>query len=101
MPGTGRFVPLLGWLQPAQLSQELSQNPRPQRESNGHVGNGNPHHSVVSLPHVFVWLAFKSLGQSLFFLPFPLDPVAVGEGGFEAVEKIWHCVLAPLATVLE
>ncbi len=29
------------------------------------------------------------------------DLVAVGEGGFEAVEKIRHCVLAPLATVLE
>ncbi len=28
-------------------------------------------------------------------------PVAVGEGGGEAVEKLWHCVLAPLATVLE
>jgi hypothetical protein len=30
-----------------------------------------------------------------------LDPIAVGEGGFETVEEIWHCVLAPLATVLE
>jgi len=27
--------------------------------------------------------------------------LAVGEGGFEAVEEVWHCVLAPLATVLE
>ena len=34
-------------------------------------------------------------------LSFPLDGVAVGEGGFEAVEKVWHCVLAPLVTVLE
>ncbi len=32
---------------------------------------------------------------------FPLDGVAVGEGGGETVEKLWHCVLAPLATVLE
>ena len=32
---------------------------------------------------------------------FFLDGVAVGEGGFEAVEKVWHCVLALLATVLE
>ena len=31
----------------------------------------------------------------------PLDGVAVGEGGFEAVEKVWHCVLAPLAMLLE
>ncbi len=30
-----------------------------------------------------------------------LDPVAVREGGFEAVEKVWHCVLPLLATVLE
>ena len=29
------------------------------------------------------------------------DQVAVREGGFETVEKLWHCVLAPLATVLE
>jgi hypothetical protein len=28
-----------------------------------------------------------------------LDGVAVGEGGFEAVERVWHCVLAPLATL--
>jgi hypothetical protein len=26
---------------------------------------------------------------------------AVGKGGFEAVMQVWHCVLAPLATVLE
>ncbi len=32
---------------------------------------------------------------------FPLDGVAVGEGSFETVEEIWHCVLAPVATVLE
>ncbi len=31
----------------------------------------------------------------------PLDGVAVGEGGLEAVKKVRHCVLAPLATVLE
>ena len=31
---------------------------------------------------------------------FFLDGVAVGEGGFEVVEKVRHCVLAPLATVL-
>ena len=43
------------------LSQELSQKPRPRRESNGHVGNENPHDGVVSLPHMVVWLAFKSL----------------------------------------
>jgi hypothetical protein len=30
-----------------------------------------------------------------------LDGVAVGEGCLEAVEEVWHCVLAPLATVLE
>ncbi len=30
-----------------------------------------------------------------------LDGIAVGEGGLEAVEKVWHCVLALLATVLE
>jgi hypothetical protein len=30
---------------------------------------------------------------------FVLDGVAVGEGGFEAVERVWHCVLAPLATL--
>ncbi len=30
----------------------------------------------------------------------PLDGVAVGEGGFKTVE-VRHCVLAPLATVLE
>ena len=30
-----------------------------------------------------------------------LDLVAVGEGGVETVEKVWHCVLALLATVLE
>ena len=45
--------------------------------------------------------AFESLGQGLSSCPFSLDGVAVGEGGFEAVEKVWHCVLAPLATVLE
>ena len=45
----------------SKLSQELSQKPRPRRESNGHVGNENPHDGVVSLPHVVVWLAFKSL----------------------------------------
>ncbi len=27
--------------------------------------------------------------------------VAVGEGGCESVEKVWHCVLALLATLLE
>ncbi len=43
------------------LSQELSQDSRPRRESNGHVGNENPHDGVVSLPHMVVWLAFKSL----------------------------------------
>ncbi len=32
---------------------------------------------------------------------FFLDGIAVGEGGFEAVEKVWHCFLALLATVLE
>ena len=26
---------------------------------------------------------------------FPLDGVAVGEGSFETVEEIWHCVLGP------
>ncbi len=31
----------------------------------------------------------------------PLDGIAVGEGGLEAVEKLRHYVLAPLATVLE
>ncbi len=30
-----------------------------------------------------------------------LDGVAVGEGGFEAVKKVRHCVLALLVTVLE
>ncbi len=30
-----------------------------------------------------------------------LDGIAVGEGGFEAVMQVWHCVLAPLATVLK
>ncbi len=30
-----------------------------------------------------------------------LDGIAVGEGGFEAVEEFWHCVLALLVTVLE
>ena len=34
-----------------------------------------------------------------FFCQFPLDGIAVGEGGFETVEKVWHCFLAPLATV--
>ena len=29
---------------------------------------------------------------------FPLDGVAVGEGVLEAVEKVRHCVLAPLVT---
>ena len=32
---------------------------------------------------------------------FFLNSIAVGEGGFEAVERLWHCVLAPVATVLE
>ncbi len=32
---------------------------------------------------------------------FFLDGVAVREGGLEAVEKVRHCVLAPLAAVLE
>ena len=32
---------------------------------------------------------------------FPLDGVAVGEGSLQAVEKLWRCVLASLATVLE
>ncbi len=58
----------------AKLSQELSHNPRPWRESNGHVGNENPHHGVKLLPYVVVWLAFKSLGLPLFattwFVPF-------------------------------
>ena len=30
---------------------------------------------------------------------FALDSIAVCDGGLEAVEKVWHCVLAPLATV--
>ena len=30
-----------------------------------------------------------------------LDGIAVGERDFEAVEKLWHCVLAPLATALQ
>ena len=30
-----------------------------------------------------------------------LDGIAVGKGGFESVEKVRHCVLAPVATVLE
>ncbi len=30
---------------------------------------------------------------------FPLDGIAVGEGGLETVEKVRHCVLAPLATL--
>ncbi len=30
-----------------------------------------------------------------------LDGIAVGEGGFETVEGVGHCVLAPLATVVE
>ena len=47
------------------LSQELSQNSRPRRESDGHVGNENPHNVVVSLPHVVVWLAFKSLVSTM------------------------------------
>ncbi len=32
---------------------------------------------------------------------FPLDGVAVGEGSFETIKKLWHYVLALLATVLE
>ena len=32
---------------------------------------------------------------------FFLDGVAVGEGHFQAVAEVWHCVLASLATVLE
>ncbi len=32
---------------------------------------------------------------------FSFDGIAVRKGGFEAVEEVWHCVLAPLATVLE
>ena len=35
------------------------------------------------------------------FTKLTLDGVAVGEGGFETVENVWHCVLALLATVLE
>ena len=31
----------------------------------------------------------------------PLDGIAVGKGGGETVEKVGHCVLALLATVLE
>ena len=30
-----------------------------------------------------------------------LDGVPVGEGRLEPVKKVWHCVLALLATVLE
>ena len=30
---------------------------------------------------------------------FVLDGVAVGEGGFETVEELRHCTLAPLVTV--
>ena len=30
-----------------------------------------------------------------------VDDIGVGEGAFETVEKVWHCVLAPLATVME
>ena len=32
---------------------------------------------------------------------FLLDGIAVGEGGFETVEAVCHCVLGLLATVLE
>ena len=32
---------------------------------------------------------------------FALDGIAIGEGGFETVKNLWHCVLAPLGTVLE
>ncbi len=35
------------------------------------------------------------------FAQVAFDFVAVGEGGLEAVEKVWHDVLALLATVLE
>jgi hypothetical protein len=48
----------------------------------------------------FGWL-LSPLGQSLSSCPFPLDPVAAVKGSFEAVDEVWHCVLAPLATVLE
>ena len=30
-----------------------------------------------------------------------LDGIALGEGGLETVEKLWHCCLALLVTVLE
>ena len=32
---------------------------------------------------------------------FSFDGIAVRKGGFEAVQEIWHCVLALLVTVLE
>ena len=32
---------------------------------------------------------------------FALDGVAVGEGGFQAVKKVWHGVLVLLATIIE
>ena len=46
---------------------------------------------------LFGWL-LSPLEQSLSSRPFMLDGIAVGEGGFESVEKLWHCVLALLAT---
>ena len=32
---------------------------------------------------------------------FFLNVIEVGEGCFEAVQEVWHCVLAPLETVLQ
>ncbi len=40
-------------------------------------------------------------GRHPAFAQVAFDFVAVGEGGREALEKVRHCVLVPLATVLE
>jgi hypothetical protein len=66
----------------------------PQKESEAkNLAEADPRASFGGL--------LSPVGQSLSSCPFPLDPVAVGKGSFEPVDEVWHCVLAPLATVLE
>ena len=63
-------------------------------------GEFGPHHFHRHLAVVFE--VFREVdGSHTARTDLPLDGVAVGEGGLEAVEEVWHYVLAPLATVLE
>ena len=64
-----------------------------------HGGEFRPQHLDRDLALVLEILGEVDRGHTA-RTDFPLDGVPVGEGGGETVEKVRHCVLAPLATGL-